>query len=174
MGAKGPLGVGADGGAQGHEVERNLAEAGLERLDGASRSGLPCHAHFATAAAAQLEIVHQVGDDEQPAAVVDCEVGKGPPVEAGGVEAPSAVSDERDQPSVGELQGDPDVGGGPAVADGVGTGFLNAEYDIVDELALRAVAAQVVAQALAGAQQVGAFRRDPELQPRRRGLGRCP
>ena len=49
---------------------------------------------------------------------------------------------------------DLDIFGRVAVADGVGAGLLDAEHDVVDHLALGAVLAQVVAQALAGAQQV--------------------
>ena len=150
----------------------HLAEGALDGLDLTMGSGFSGHADLAAAVATELEVVHQAGDDEQPAAVVGREVGQGPRVEDGDVESSSAVFDERDEPLVGELQGDPDVVGGAAVADGVGAGFLDAEHDVVDEITLRAILTEIVAQALASAQEMGALRWDPELQPRRR-LGRC-
>ena len=52
------------------------------------------------------------------------------------------------------------------MADGVRAGLLDTEDDVVDHLTLGAVLAQVVAQALAGAQQVRGLGRDAEVQAR--------
>jgi hypothetical protein len=86
--------------------------------------------------------------------MVEQRIGAGFRVEACDVETSAVVFDRRYQFGLGEAQDDLDVFGGVAMADGVGAGLLHAEHDIVDHLALGAVLAQVVAQALSGAQQV--------------------
>ena len=94
--------------------------------------------------------------------------------EAGHVEPPAVVLHDRHQALTGELEADRDVVVGAAVADGVGARLLDAQHDVVDQLTLRTVLVEVVAQALAGAQQVRAARRNVELESRWRWPRRCP
>ena len=128
-----------------------LVEAAFQREAVALGDRSLCHAHLEAALAVQFELVHEIGDDEQPAAVVASEIGHDVGVELVGVEAASAVLDERDEPPTGEPQGDLHVVVGGAVADGVGAGFLDAEHDVVDQVPRGAVLAQVVTEPLAGA-----------------------
>ncbi len=102
--------------------------------------------------------------------MVDGRVGRGRRVEARHVEGRSPVLDGGRQEAVIEGERDRDVGVGAAVADGVGAGFLDAEHEVVDHALLGAVLTQVVAQPFAGAQQVRRFRRDVEVEMRRRGV----
>ena len=97
-------------------------------------------------------------------------VGRQSRVEARHVEAAAVVFDRGHEPAAGEAQGDLDVVGRAAVADGVRAGLLDTEDDVVDHLTFGAVLAQVVAQALAGAQQVRGLGRDAEVQARWRRL----
>ena len=128
------------------------------------------HVHLETAVDDQAERVHEGGDDVETAAVVDGRVGRGRRVEARHVEGRSPVLDGGRQEAVVEGERDRDVGVGAAVAYSVGAGFLDAEHEVVDHALLGAVLAQVVAQPFAGAQQVRRFRRDVEVEMRRRGV----
>ena len=102
--------------------------------------------------------------------MIEQRVGPAVRVEARHVEASAVILDRGHEPRVGEAQGDLDVVARAAVADGVRAGLLDTEHDVVDHLALGAVLAQVVAQALAGAQQMRGLGRDAEVQARWRGL----
>ena len=94
-------------------------------------------------------------------------------VEAGRVEAAAAVFDLGHQTLGFEGQRDLDLVGGAAMADGVGAGLLDAEHAVLDRLGAGAVLAQVVAQAFAGAQQVGGLGGDAEVQPRWQVVWTC-
>ena len=94
------------------------------------------------------------------------EVGCAVRVEALHGEAVAAVLDRGHELFGGELQRDLDVLTRATVADGVGAGLLDAEHEVVDELELGAVLAQVVAQPLAGAQQMRGLGGDAEEQAR--------
>ena len=142
------------------------AEAAVERLRLAARRGGARHAHLEAAVQAQLEGVHEGGDDEQAAAVVGGGIGVAGGVEAAGVEAAATVPDLSGQAFGFEGQRDLDVVAGAAMADGVGAGLLDAEHAVVDDLVVGAVLAQVVAQAFASAQQVGGFGGNAEAEPR--------
>ena len=72
-----------------------------------------------------------------------------------------------------EAQRDLDIAVAAAVANGIGGGLLDAEHDVVDDLAVGAVLAQVITETLAGAQQVGGLGRDAEMKARWRDLRRC-
>ena len=131
-----------------------LAQTAVEHGRRRAHRRLARHAHLEPAVDAQLERVHEGGDDEQAAAVVHAGVGDPLRPKALQVEAPALVFDQRDQRVAVELEGDVDVGVGAAVADGVGGGLFDAQYEVVDQVALGAVLAQIVANALAGAPQV--------------------
>ena len=124
------------------------------------------HAHLETTVIAQLHLVAEAGDEKEAAAVIGEGIGLRLAVEGSSVEAAAPVCDLGDQIATLEAHGDLDVVLAAAVADGVGGGLLDAEHDVVDELALRAVLAQVVAQTLASAQQVGRLGCDREVKAR--------
>ena len=72
-------------------------------------------------------------------------------VEACYIEAAAAIPYRGEELRLGEAQGDLDVVGRAAVADGVGASLFYAEHGVVDQTWLGAVLAQVVAQTLASA-----------------------
>ena len=76
-------------------------------------------------------------------------------VEARKIEPAAVVFDLGKQIAACEAQRDLDIAVAAAVANGIGGGLLNTEHDIVDDLPLGAELVQVVANALAGTQQVG-------------------
>ena len=148
-----------------------LAQAAVERGRHGTRRRFALHAHLEPAVDAQVERVHEGGDDEQPAAVVFARVGHALRPKARHVEAHTAVLDQRHQGAVVELEGDLDVGVDAAVADGVGGRLLDAQHEVVDQVALGAVLAQVVANALAGAPQVRRLGGNAKAQARRSRVG---
>ena len=120
----------------------------------------------------QVERVHELGDDEQAAAVVGQQVGQRVGVERGDVEAAAVVFDGGDQVAALEVQRDLDGLLDAAVTDGVGGGLFDAQHDVVDHERVGAVLAQVVANAVAGAQQVRRSRRYAKVQSGGRDLRR--
>ena len=88
-------------------------------------------------------------------------------VEGGGIEAAAPIFDCGPQRVVGEAQPDLDVAVRAAVADGVGGRLFDSQHKVVDGNLVGTVLGQVVADALAGAQQARRFGRKREVQARR-------
>ena len=131
-----------------------LAEAAFQRQRLAVRRSAARHAHLEPAVQAQLQRVHERGDDKQAAAVLGAGVGGQLRVEALDIEAPAVVCHRSQDLRAREAQGDLDIVWRAAVTDGVGAGLLDTEHDVVDQRARAAVLAQVVAHAFTGAQQM--------------------
>ena len=102
--------------------------------------------------------------------MVGAQVGNSVAIEAGDIEAAAMVADFGEQSTIFEAQRQLDIELATAMTDGVGGGLLDAQHDVIDQWLVGAVLAQVVANAIAGAQQMRGLRRDAEAQARWRRL----
>jgi hypothetical protein len=114
---------------------------------------LAAHDHRRPAVAGELDLVHDLGDQVEAAPAEGGGVRLPVRVEGIDVEAGAAVGDAHAQALALEGHLDLQVIRRAAVLDGVGAGLFHAEDDVVDVVEGGAVHAQVVAHALAHAQQ---------------------
>ena len=145
-------------------VALEAPRAGSNDGDDSAGRAAPLHPHLESPVGAQLEVVHHVRYEEEAAAPGRHEIGHGLRVEGLDVEPSAAVCYRDDQIGVLEAQRDQHVLLGAAVTNGVRAGLFDAEDDLVGEPGVVAVSAQVVADALPGAQEVRGLRGQPERE----------